>query len=86
MPNFGNYTFWLKDKFNNYWTRTTTTFGANYLELELQYFPKGMFNEYSGSFEITISEDELTNNPITFQINGVDYDCIVVNFVKATAV
>lgn len=81
-----NYSFWLTDKFGNYWVQDTSSWNDYHLELDLGVFPEGMFTEFSGTYEVTVSESTTSNEPVVFTVNGVEYDCFIIKFIKTSHV
>lgn len=81
-----NYTFWMTDKFGNYWLYTNTSSNTGELTLNLNEFSDTMFTEFSGSFEVTISLSEINNVIETFEVDSVEYECFVIKFVKTNVV
>lgn len=81
-----SYTVFLEDQNSNIYTRTLTTNGSGAFTLTVSDFPDGMFNAYSGSYEISVSTSSSIDTSEELTISGNSYYCILLKFQKQTDV
>lgn len=90
MPLSGTYDFWVSDKFGNNWVYTqntnTNVNSEEELQLPLAVFPEGFFTQFSGSYEVMITDNGITNQALTFTVDGVEYDCFIIKTNKYTQI
>lgn len=76
------YTVFLEDKFGQFHTQEIETDGSGTLALDITQFDEGMFTQYSGSYELSVSTDESISTYEMLIINGVSYPCVKLSFFK----
>ena len=76
------YTLFIRDKFDHDFTQAITTDSSGDITIDMTEFPEGMFTEFSGSYELSVSTEDLysTHEPLT--IGGVEYPCAILDFIK----
>lgn len=74
------YTLFVRDKFDHDYTQTITSDGSGLLVVDMTAFPEGMFTEFSGSYELSVSLDETVSTHETITIGGSDYLCVILSF------
>lgn len=74
------YTVFLEDNHSNIYTRTLTTDGSGAFTLTVSDFPDGMFNAYSGSYEVSVSTSATEDTSEELTIEGSSYYCILLTF------
>lgn len=67
------YTVVITDKFNKEYSHEYLSNGDGFIELQVDDFPDGFFNQFAGDFKLEILTDECTK--VRFKI-AKDYDCI----------
>jgi len=76
-----SYTVFLKDRHGNYFTQDITTDSAGDFQLDLTAFDDGMFNQYSGAYQLEVSQNALwPENPEVLTIGYEEYACLVIKF------
>ena len=80
------YNMWVEDMHGNIFQYSSTTNGTGKFTLITTEFPQGMFNQWSGTYEVTFnySLDNQTYEPFT--IDGGTYQCMLLSFANKEAV
>ena len=81
-----SYTVWLYDQNENIFTRDVTADLTGDLTLTISDYPDGMFNAYSGSYEISVSTSSTEDTSEELTIEGSTYFCILLKFKTLTDV
>lgn len=74
------YTVFLEDKFGHFHTQEIETNGSGTVALDLTEFDAGMFTQYSGTYELSVSTDASDSTYEMLVINGVSYPCVKLSF------
>lgn len=73
------YTVFMQDKFDTIYTQDIITDAEGNIELDLTAIDLA-FTPYGGSYEITVSNNNVTNTAETLTIAGSTYTCINLSF------
>lgn len=76
------YTLFIRDKFDHDYTETITTDPDGSMIIDLTAFPEGMFTEFSGSYELSVSTNDLYSTHEAITISGTEYLCVIIDFIK----
>lgn len=74
------YTIFVRDRHGNFFTQEVVTDADGNFELDTTLFPEGMFNQYSGTYEISASLSPLFTTSETMTIGYEEFNCIKINF------
>jgi hypothetical protein len=83
------YTMVLEDHHGNLYisdANQPTVQPGNPVTISISSFDKGMFNQWSGSYEIWFTDGGIDGNQQTLTIGGKEYPCVLMTFKDVTIV
>lgn len=85
----GTYTLVLEDQNGNVYMDTAAVAGAGSghpVTITVSDYPDGMFNQWSGSYEIYFTDGGFDGTQKTLSIAGKEYPCILMTFKDVTVI
>ena len=71
---------WMEDVNGNVYQYGNNTDGSGAFTFDSQWFPEGMFNAYSGPYDISFSTSQSTNTGEPFMVDGTEYNCLLLTY------
>lgn len=74
------YTIVIEDQNGNNYVKQDIEMGGNGYTINVADYPEGMFNQWSGSYEIYFTDGGFDGEQQTLTIDGKEYPCILMTF------
>lgn len=74
------YWMWMEDVNGNVYQYGNNTDGSGAFTFDSQWFPEGMFNAYSGPYDVSFSTSQSTNTGEPFMVDGTEYNCLLLTY------
>lgn len=76
----------IEDAKGNVYTHQYTTGAGGAFTVDTALYPEGLFNEYAGTFELTIKNALTDTTVVSFTVSATTYDCCKFSIYSSDAV